>query len=183
MRPDLADRDMTPSIECCTDSTPQVAILEATPAIPPAFPKAFDQVIAVRTTDQIAQSTFQQLKKCPHFCPVRALQFSRKRPKQSTPGLWTLRERHLAQDAHCAPSSSNKSSIMAVFPAAAVCVPIQRVVSYEVALRGAACVKDHCRPSDAGGGSNPVVREAGSRPRSHKHGVSAASLCARRDSR
>ena len=64
----------------------------------------------------------------------------------STPGRRTLRERHLARDAHCAPASSNQPCIMAIFPAAAVRVPKQRVVSYEVSLRGrTSCSKDYCR--------------------------------------
>ena len=57
-----------------------------------------------------------------------------------------LRERHLARDVHRAPSSSNKFSIVAVFSATAVRVPIQRVVWYEVAIRrGSSCTIDHGR--------------------------------------
>ena len=80
MRPDLVDNDLALAIECSTDSTPQVAILEAALATPPASVKALNQVIAVCANDQIAQSTLQQLKESPNFCTVRALQFSRKRP-------------------------------------------------------------------------------------------------------
>ena len=145
VRPDLVDRDFAPAIECSTDSTPQIAIVESNPCEPTSACES-NQVIAVRTNDQIAQGTFQQLKESPHFCTVRALQFSRKRPKKSTPGRRTLRERHLARDAHCAPTSSDKSRIIAIFPAVAVYVPIQRVVSNEVAWRGStSCSKDHCR--------------------------------------
>ena len=70
MRPDLIDSDLAPAIERSSDSTSQVAILEATLPSPPAPAKPLDKVIAVRTNDQIAQSTFQQLNECPNFHSV-----------------------------------------------------------------------------------------------------------------
>ena len=145
MHPHLIDNDFAVAIECSTDSTPQVAILETAFASPPASVKALKQVIAVCANDQIAQSTFQQLKESPNFCTVRALQFSRKRPMSRTLGRRTLREKHFARDTHCPAASSNQPCIMAIFPAAAVRVPKQRVVSNEVAWRGStSCTKDHC---------------------------------------
>ena len=85
MCPDLVDDDLAPAIECSTDSTPQVAILETSLASPPAPVKALNQVITVSANNQIAQSALQQLEGSPNFYTVRALQFSRKRPIYRAP--------------------------------------------------------------------------------------------------
>ena len=119
MRPDLVDNDFAPAVECDANSRPQVTILEAAPASPPAFVKALDQVIAVFANNQIA----------PMYAPVaegepkisarsEPCSSPGSGPKRAAPGRRTLRERHLARDTHCAPTSSDTSPVMALFPAA-----------------------------------------------------------------
>ena len=51
MRRDFADADSAPTLERTPNATPQVAVLAAAMAHPPASPKAFDQVVPVRAND------------------------------------------------------------------------------------------------------------------------------------
>ena len=173
MRPDFVDADSALKLERTANATPQVAVLVAALAHPPAPPKTFDQVVTVRANDQVAQSALEQLEE--H--KLLHSQSSWKRSVQGYPNCKALRERHHVRDSNSFPSSPKKSSIMAIRPATAFRVPIERVVrARKPSVDAPSAPWIMAVASTAGGGSNPVVKDAGSLPRSHGQGHSAASL-------